>query len=259
MTKKLNAPTSEHRVMELTKGRESRLRTTFDPVKAGRAIDAEWAKWKATKEKLDEHDNALREMLLEAKANVPDFKAFVLEYTTIAYSTAKRTLAIADGRGDEVRAQERERQRKHRDKVVALLVKADPKIAEIAQEQEWKAPEIEQAIETLSDKRLTNDDREAMLEGMPLKILADGERAIPKETMHRKLASHMAAWTQYIKAEHEFTMLRIQSKPEQVIEDVASIHDADSREDELKEIGDELSRMITYFQAMLAALHRRRT
>ena len=64
---------------------------------------------------MQDYDDTLRAKLIEAKANYDgSFKEFVEKHTHISLTTAKRTLRIADGRGEEVRQQERERQQRHR-------------------------------------------------------------------------------------------------------------------------------------------------
>src|SRR5665213_3680672 len=109
----------------------------FDPVTAGAEIDRVYEYWQTaenlaaqkaeTAKKLSED---LTRLLLQAKANAPDFKKFVEEHTRIAYSTAKRVLAVADGRGQEIREQERERQLRHRAaKAVTGSVTASPSTA----------------------------------------------------------------------------------------------------------------------------------
>jgi hypothetical protein len=87
----------------------------FDPVAAGRAIDAVWEKREAVERKRADYDDTLLKLLLEAKANYSGpFKEFVEKFTHISLTTAKRTLRIADGRGEEVRQAERARQQRSR-------------------------------------------------------------------------------------------------------------------------------------------------
>lgn len=82
---------------------------------AGREIDAIWEKRQAVERKRQDYDDTLRVKLIEAKANYDgSFKEFVEKHTHISLTTAKRTLRIADGRGEEVRQQERTRQQRHR-------------------------------------------------------------------------------------------------------------------------------------------------
>ena len=108
---------------------ESDVQAVFDPVAAGRKIDAvaddikqaEQRKanaeqaLEANREVINEGNAKLVKLLAEAKAAVADFKAFVETHTHIAYSTAKRLLDIQDPeRAEEVRATERARQQRHR-------------------------------------------------------------------------------------------------------------------------------------------------
>jgi hypothetical protein len=86
----------------------------FDAAAAGRQIDAVFEKRETAAKKTKDYADTLKQLLVEAKRNVPDFKAFIKEHTQIGYSTAKRILAIADGRGEEIRAQERENKQKQR-------------------------------------------------------------------------------------------------------------------------------------------------
>jgi hypothetical protein len=86
----------------------------FDPVQAGREINAHAKLMEKSEKKTADHRDTLQVLLKEANAKVPDFDAFLEKYTTMARSTAYRLLAIADGRGDEVREQENARQQKHR-------------------------------------------------------------------------------------------------------------------------------------------------
>jgi hypothetical protein len=92
-----------------------RVDTLFDPAAAGQAINAVFDKWQSSKKKTDDYRDTLVAMLRDAHGRVPDFKAFINDNTKIARSTAYRLLAITDGRGEEVRKQERERQARVRD------------------------------------------------------------------------------------------------------------------------------------------------
>ena len=89
--------------------------TLFDPAAAGQAINAVFDKWQSFKKKTDNYRDTLVAMLRDAHGRVPHFKAFIKENTKIARSTAYRLLAITDGRGEEVRKQERDRQARVRD------------------------------------------------------------------------------------------------------------------------------------------------
>jgi len=114
----------------------SKIQLSFDPATAGAEIDRTYELWQAaeklatqkveTAAKLKED---LTRLLMQAKASVPDFKAFVEKHTHVSYSTAKRMLCLADGRGEEVRQQERERQQRHRAaKAVTTPVTALPTV-----------------------------------------------------------------------------------------------------------------------------------
>jgi len=93
----------------------NKLTVTFDAVAAGKAIDAVWEKRQAAEQKITDYDDTLLKMLLDAKAKYDGpFKEFVEKHMHISLTTAKRTLRIADGRGEEVRQQERTRQQRHR-------------------------------------------------------------------------------------------------------------------------------------------------
>jgi hypothetical protein len=93
----------------------NKLALVWDAERAGREIDAVWEKREAVERKRADFDDTLLKLLLEAKANYGGpFKEFVETYTHISLTTAKRTLRIADGRGEEVRQQERERQQRSR-------------------------------------------------------------------------------------------------------------------------------------------------
>ena len=94
-----------------------KLALVWDPVEAGKAIDAVYEKRETTSRKLADYDDTLLKLLVEAKANYDGpFKEFVEKHTHISLTTAKRTLRIADGRGEEVRKQERERKQRQRDR-----------------------------------------------------------------------------------------------------------------------------------------------
>jgi len=93
----------------------------FDPVAAGAEIDRAYDLWQSAENlAVEKAETASRlkadltRLLTRAKGQVPDFKAFVARHTHIARSTAYRLLAIDEGQGDEVRAQECERQQRHR-------------------------------------------------------------------------------------------------------------------------------------------------
>ncbi len=93
----------------------TKLALVWSAERAGREIDAIWEKRQAVERKRADYDDTLRARLIEAKANYDgSFKEFVEKHTHISLTTAKRTLRIADGRGEEVRQQERERQQRHR-------------------------------------------------------------------------------------------------------------------------------------------------
>jgi hypothetical protein len=93
----------------------TKLALVWSAERAGREIDAIWEKRQAVERKRADYDDTLRARLIEAKANYDGpFKEFVEKHTHISLTTAKRTLRIADGRGEEVRQQERERQQRHR-------------------------------------------------------------------------------------------------------------------------------------------------
>jgi hypothetical protein len=93
----------------------TKLALVWSAERAGREIDAIWEKRQAVERKRADYDDTLRAKLIEAKANYDgSFKEFVERHTHISLTTAKRTLRIADGRGEEVRQQERERQQRHR-------------------------------------------------------------------------------------------------------------------------------------------------
>ena len=93
----------------------TKLALVWSAERAGREIDAIWEKRQAVERKRADYDDTLRAKLIEAKANYGgSFKEFVEKHTHISLTTAKRTLRIADGRGEEVRQQERERQQRHR-------------------------------------------------------------------------------------------------------------------------------------------------
>ena len=93
----------------------TKLALVWSAERAGREIDAIWEKRQAVERKRADYDDTLRAKLIEAKANYDgSFKEFVEKHTHISLTTAKRTLRIADGRGEEVRQQERERQQRHR-------------------------------------------------------------------------------------------------------------------------------------------------
>lgn len=93
----------------------TKLALVWSAERAGREIDAIWEKRQAVERKRQDYDDTLRAKLIEAKANYDgSFKEFVKKHTHISLTTAKRTLRIADGRGEEVRQQERERQQRHR-------------------------------------------------------------------------------------------------------------------------------------------------
>ncbi|HUI12580.1 MAG TPA: hypothetical protein VL048_03815 [Xanthobacteraceae bacterium] len=127
----------------------------FDPVAAGREIDALHDRMEAAFKRGDElhikaepalealdaarttyekirHDQEaadregfyarekLTALLVEAKANVANFKAFVLTHTHISYSTAKRILGEAAGQGEHIREQSRKNTAAHRARQKAL-------------------------------------------------------------------------------------------------------------------------------------------
>lgn len=109
--------------MTNTKSKSPTQAETFDPVAAGKHIDAIYEgigrdeKLEANaKERAEISRRQLTAKLVEAKASVPDFKAFVETYTQISYSTAKRYLDMqVPARAGQVRATERARQQRHRD------------------------------------------------------------------------------------------------------------------------------------------------
>lgn len=100
----------------------------FDPAEAGRQISETYAQYVQADRAVAEHEAeratvkaALIEQLRDAHGRVADFKAFLKEHVKIPRSTAYKLLAIADGRGEEIRRQEREakqRQRVHDNKVM---------------------------------------------------------------------------------------------------------------------------------------------
>jgi|HubBroStandDraft_6_1064221.scaffolds.fasta_scaffold493325_2 hypothetical protein len=93
----------------------TKLALVWDPERAGREIDAVWERREAVERKRADYDDTLLKLLLDAKANYGGpFKQFVETYTHISLTTAKRTLRIADGRGEDVRQAERARQKKSR-------------------------------------------------------------------------------------------------------------------------------------------------
>jgi hypothetical protein len=74
------------------------------------AINEQYDKWNTIKNKAenlqitaDKEKAALANKISDAKAKVGDgkFKAWVNKFTRVSYSTAKRILLIADGRGEE--------------------------------------------------------------------------------------------------------------------------------------------------------------
>jgi hypothetical protein len=93
----------------------------FDPVQAGREITHTYVEYvaagQAVADRTQQRD-AIKAKLIDqlraAHGHVADFKAFLKEHVNIPRSTAYRMLAIADGRGEEVRRQERDSKRRAR-------------------------------------------------------------------------------------------------------------------------------------------------
>ena len=96
----------------------------FDPAQAGREITHTYVEYVAAHKVVVDHTqqrDAIKGKLIEqlraAHGHVADFKAFLKEYVQIPRSTAYKLLAIADGRGEEIRQQEREAKQRQRARV----------------------------------------------------------------------------------------------------------------------------------------------
>lgn len=96
----------------------------FDPVQAGREITHTYVEYVAANQVIEyrrQQRDAIKAKLIDqlraAHGQVADFKAFLKEHVHIPRSTAYRMLAIADGRGEAVRRQERESKQRQRGSV----------------------------------------------------------------------------------------------------------------------------------------------
>jgi hypothetical protein len=131
---------------------------------AGREIDAIWEKRQAVERKRQDYDDTLRAKLIEAKANYDgSFKEFVEKHTHISLTTAKRTLRIADGRGEEVRQQERARQQRHRGVTTPVTPSIIPDLDLSPEAVEHRITERE-ANEATEDHAMTVEARRASVE-----------------------------------------------------------------------------------------------
>jgi hypothetical protein len=106
----------------------------FDPAQAGREITHTYVEYVAAHKVVVDHTqqrDAIKGKLIEqlraAHGHVADFKAFLKEYVQIPRSTAYKLLAIADGRGEEIRQQEREAKQRQRARVHDTEVMDTPK------------------------------------------------------------------------------------------------------------------------------------
>jgi len=106
---------------------DSAKQPAFDAVAAGAEIDREYERWqqarKVAKRNIEVQRSIKRnfiKLLQQAHHNAPNFKEFVEKHTHVARSTAYRLLGIEEGRGDEIRQQERDRQDQHRSKPVSV-------------------------------------------------------------------------------------------------------------------------------------------
>ena len=142
----------------------TKLALVWSAERAGREIDAIWEKRQAVERKRIDLDDTLRAKLIEAKANYDgSFKEFVEKHTHISLTTAKRTLRIADGRGEEVRQQERTRQQRHRGVTTPVTpsIIPDPDLSPEAVEHRITEREANEAAE---DRAMTVEARRASAE-----------------------------------------------------------------------------------------------
>ena len=93
------------------------LPATFDPVARGHAIQGAWDKWQAAEGKAEDLGITVAIMLKAAKAEAPNFTAFVKAHCKFTLSTANRILAVADGKGDLIREQEKARRLRREDRL----------------------------------------------------------------------------------------------------------------------------------------------
>jgi hypothetical protein len=178
----------------------------FDPAQAGREITHTYVEYVAAHKVVVDHTqqrDAIKGKLIEqlraAHGHVADFKAFLKEYVQIPRSTAYKLLAIADGRGEEIRQQEREAKQRQRARVHDTEVMDTPEAPALIPDPPTPAEAVELAASqgaTMTEPEAAECLRLANMSEAEFEahVAAETNNIAEVETVAGKEAEHVAAF-----------------------------------------------------------------